>query len=87
MRQQGINLLGGRAWRYDFCPLAFPEIVNADQPKLDLVHIFKTGLLPSHYLGMKHIKQHMRAYVHNYLVHEVQQESVIRNMRAFVIPK
>lgn len=84
MRQQGINLLGGRAWRYDFCPLAFPEIVNLDQPNFDLVHIFKTGLLPSHYLGIKHIKQHMRAYVHNYLVHEVQQESAIRNMRAFL---
>lgn len=84
MRRHGVNFLGGRAWRYVFCPLAYPEIVNTDNSKLDLVHIFKTGLLPSHYLGIKHIQNHMRSYVHDYLVHEVQQESAIRNMRTFL---
>jgi uncharacterized protein len=84
LRRQGVNLLGGRAWRYEFCPLAFPEIVTKNQPNIDLMHIFKTGLLPSHYLGLKHIKQHMRAYIHDYLGQEVQQESAIRNMRAFL---
>lgn len=84
MRRQGVNLLGGRAWRYVFCPLAFPEIVSAENPNVDLAHIFKTGLLPSHYLNTQHIQQHMRAYVHDYLGQEVQQESVIRNMRAFL---
>jgi predicted AAA+ superfamily ATPase len=79
LRRQGVNLLGGRAWRYVFCPLAFPEI-----EALDLVHIFKTGLLPAHYLDPQNIKMHMRAYVHDYLGHEVQQESVIRNMGAFL---
>lgn len=84
MRRQGVNLLGGRAWRYVFCPLAFPETVDDNHPKLDLLHIFKTGLLPSHYLGIQHIQHHMRAYVHDYLGQEVQQESIIRNMRAFL---
>lgn len=84
LRRQGVNLLGGRAWRYEFCPLAFPEIVTKNQPNIDLMRIFKTGLLPSHYLGLKHIKQHMRAYIHDYLGQEVQQESAIRNMRAFL---
>ena len=84
MRRHGVNLLGGRAWRYVFCPLAFPEIMTTDNQKLDLIRVFKTGLLPSHYLGISHVQQHMRAYVHDYLVQEVQQESVIRNMRAFL---
>lgn len=79
IRRKGVNLLGGRAWRYIFCPLAFPEL-----PTFDLVHIFKTGLLPSHFLDEAHIKMHMRAYVHDYLGQEVQQESVIRNMKAFL---
>jgi predicted AAA+ superfamily ATPase len=79
LRRQGVNLLGGRAWRYVFCSLAFPEI-----EALDLVHIFKTGLLPAHYLDPQNIKMHMRAYVHDYLGHEVRQESVIRNMGAFL---
>lgn len=84
MRRQGVNLLGGRAWRYVFCPLAFPEIAPSEGTPIDLIHIFKTGLLPSHYLGENHIRQHMRAYIHDYLIQEVQQESVIRNMRAFL---
>lgn len=84
LRRQGVNLLGGRAWRYEFCPLTFPEIATTVSPAIDLIHIFKTGLLPSHYLGIKHIKQHMRAYIHDYLGQEVQQESAIRNMRAFL---
>lgn len=79
MRRQGVNLLGGRAWPYVFCPLAYPELGS-----IDLLHIFKTGLLPSHYLGQKHIRMHMKAYVHDYLTQEVQQESTLRNMRAFL---
>lgn len=79
MRRQGVNLLGGRAWRYVFCPLAFPEL-----KEFDLIHIFKTGLLPAHYLDPQNIRMHMRSYVHDYLGQEIQQESVIRNMRAFL---
>jgi len=79
MRHQGVNLLGGRAWRYVFCPLAFPELQH-----VDLHHIFKTGLLPIHYLDPQNIKMHMRAYVQDYLAQEVQQMSLIRNMRAFL---
>lgn len=79
MRRYGVNLLGGRAWRYHFCPLAFPEL-----PEMDLTHIFNTGLLPAHYLDPKSIKMHIRAYVHDYLTQEVQQESRMRNMRSFL---
>lgn len=78
MKKAGVNLLGGRAWRFDFMPLLYPELT-----KLDLKHIFKTGLLPSHYLDPKHIERHLKAYVYDYLTHEIQAESYLRNIRAF----
>lgn len=44
LKRQGVNLLGGRAWRYEFFPLVYPEI-----QEFDLLHALNYGLIPSHY--------------------------------------
>ncbi|MCB1828091.1 MAG: AAA family ATPase, partial [Coxiellaceae bacterium] len=45
LKHGGANLLGGRAWRFEFYPLVYPEI-----PDFDLLHAMNAGLIPSHYL-------------------------------------
>lgn len=78
IKKASVNLLGGRAWRFDFTPLIYPEL-----PEFDLKHIFKTGLIPTHFLGKKYIDRHLKAYIYDYLTQEIQAESAIRNIRAF----
>ena len=41
-----VNLLGGRAWRFEMHPLVFPELENPD-----LLRALNHGLIPSHYLA------------------------------------
>lgn len=79
LRHSGANFLGGRAWRYSFMPLVFPEL-----PTFDLLHIFKTGLLPSHFLNPKNATKSIKSYISDYLIQELQYEGSIRNLRAFV---
>lgn len=79
LRQSGANFLGGRAWRYAFTPLVFPEL-----PSFDLLHIFKTGLLPSHFLNPTHASKSIKSYISDYLIQELQQEGSVRNLRAFI---
>lgn len=45
LRRNAAHLLGGRAWRFQFYPLVYPEI-----PNFDLLRAFKHGLLPAIYL-------------------------------------
>lgn len=77
LRRQGVNLLGGRAWRFNFYPLTTPEI-----PEFDLVRAMNHGLIPSHYL-QNSPKRSLRAYVSDYLREEIQQEGLVRNLPAF----
>ena len=42
LRRAGVNLLGGRAWKYNFYPLVFPEIID-----FDLLKILNYGTIPS----------------------------------------
>lgn len=79
IRHSGANFLGGRAWSFSFMPLVFPEL-----PEFDLLHIFKTGLLPSHYLHPATVDRSIKSYINNYLIQEIQYEASIRNLRAFI---
>lgn len=78
LKRTGANLLGGRAWRYAFFPLVFPELEH-----FDLLHIFQTGLVPSHYLAPERSLKSIKAYVADYLTHEIQHEGAVRNLAAF----
>ncbi|OJW54007.1 MAG: AAA family ATPase [Alphaproteobacteria bacterium 41-28] len=77
LRSTGVNLLGGRAWRYHFYPLVFPEIDN-----FDLLKVFNHGTIPSHY-NSTNIKKSLQAYVEDYLNEEIKAEGLVRNLPAF----
>lgn len=79
LRQSGANFLGGRAWRFSFLPLVYPEL-----PNFDLLHIFKTGLLPSHFLDPRNAEKSIKSYISDYLIQELQYEGSVRNLRAFL---
>jgi len=79
LRKSHANLLGGRAWRYEFFPLVSPEI-----PKFNLLHALNHGLIPSHYLQSDlDCKKSLEAYVQDYLRQEVFAEGLTRNIPAF----
>jgi len=73
----GANLLGGRAWRYEFYPLVYPEI-----PNFDLLKALNYGLIPSHYMSDNWSKT-IKAYIGDYLKEEIKAEGLTRNLRAF----
>ncbi len=80
LKRGGANLLGGRAWRYHFFPLTFPEIPD---PHKGLLHIFNHGLLPSHYLMEESAKKSLNSYIEDYLKEEIQAEGLVRNLPSF----
>jgi predicted AAA+ superfamily ATPase len=73
----GVNLLGGRAWRYEMYPLVSLEIGD-----LDLLQVLNRGLVPAHYLGPGY-RRSLEAYVVDYLKEEVFDEGLTRNVAAF----
>ncbi len=77
LKRQAANMLGGRAWRYNFFPLVFPEI-----PNFDLLKIFNNGTLPSHY-SISNAKKSLHAYLVDYISLEIQSEGLVRNLPAF----
>lgn len=77
LKRGAANLLGGRAWKFHFLPLTYPEI-----PDVDLLRLLNHGLLPSHYLS-DNIRRSMKAYVEDYLIEEIQAEGLVRNLPAF----
>jgi uncharacterized protein len=77
LRRGRINLLGGRAWRYEMHPLASVEV-----PDLDLLRALNRGLVPSHYLSPEY-RRSLAAYVVDYLKEEVFDEGLTRNVAAF----
>jgi len=70
-------MLGGRAWRFHFFPLVYPEL-----PKFDLLHILNHGTIPTHF-DSKNVTRAMTSYVDDYLSQEIQAESLVRNLPAF----
>lgn len=72
-----VNLLGGRALRYELYPLVYPEF-----EEFNLDKILKFGTLPKHYLSKKPEKL-LKAYIGSYLQDEIIQEAKRRNIQAF----
>lgn len=77
LKRGAANLLGGRAWRFHFYPLVYPEI-----PDFDLLTAFKQGLLPANYLSDQPERM-LKAYIGDYLVEEIQAEGLVRNLPGF----
>ncbi|PCJ27339.1 MAG: AAA family ATPase [Rickettsiales bacterium] len=78
LKQQGTNLLGGRAIKYHFYPLVYPEY----KKDFDLLKIFNHGLIPSHFMSPNPRKL-LQAYVEDYLTNEIRSEGYVRNIPAF----
>ena len=77
LKRGGANLLGGRAWRFELHPLAWPEV-----PQLDLLRALNRGLVPQHYDAARH-RRALAGYVEDYLKEEVFNEGLTRNAPAF----
>ncbi|MFT3741673.1 MAG: DUF4143 domain-containing protein [Gammaproteobacteria bacterium] len=77
LKRGAANLLGGRAWSFNFYPLVYKEI-----PDFDLLRALNHGLLPTHYLS-DYPERSLRAYVNNYLKEEIQAEGLVRNLAGF----
>jgi predicted AAA+ superfamily ATPase len=77
LRRGRVNLLGGRAWRYQMHPL-----VSVEVPDLDLLRALNRGLVPAHYLETEY-RRSLDAYVRDYLEQEVFDEGLTRNVPAF----
>jgi predicted AAA+ superfamily ATPase len=78
LKSTGANLLGGRAWRYMFLPLCYPEIKELNWHK-----IFNNGLIPSHYLATERVDKFLASYLYDYILPEVQFEANLRKRDAF----
>lgn len=77
LKKTGANLLGGRAWKYVFFPLVYPEISD-----FDLLKVLNYGTIPSHYCSTDP-RRSLKAYVEDYLDEEVKHEGLVRNLPAF----
>lgn len=78
LKRRGVNLLAGRALRFNMHPLTIQEI--GDQ--FDLSRALHYGLLP---VAITHQdpKLYLESYVQTYIQEEVLQESLTRNIGAF----
>jgi predicted AAA+ superfamily ATPase len=77
LKRGKVNLLGGRAWRYEMHPL-----VSVEVGELDLLRTLNRGMIPSHYLQEEYRKS-LQAYLRDYLKEEVLDEGLTRNIPAF----
>ena len=74
-----VNLLGGRAWRFEMFPLVSAEIEN-----INLLHVLNHGMIPAHYLqNDKECQRSLKAYIEDYLKEEIFAEGLTRNIPAF----
>ena len=78
LRRVGVNLLGGRAWRFELFPLGWNEV-----PDFDLLQALNRGLLPGVYTQAQY-RRSLAAYVRDYLTEEIFNEAAARNADAFV---
>ncbi len=79
LRRGHVNLLGGRAWRYEMFPLVTAELRN-----INLLHALNHGMVPTHYLqDDQECKKSLKAYMQDYLKEEVFAEGLTRNIPAF----
>lgn len=76
-RRGNVNLLGGRAWRFELYPFVTKELED-----FNLERALLNGLIPSHYLSSDS-EMDLKAYTHDYLREEIQAEALTRNLPAF----
>lgn len=80
LKQQGVNLLAGRALVYHLYPLSSVEIGS----DFNLQRALEFGSLPSAYLAEDaYAKEFLNAYVYTYLEKEIQQEQWVRKIEPF----
>jgi len=77
LKRGKVNLLGGRAWRYEMHPL-----VSSEVGELNLLRSLNRGMIPIHYLQEEYRKS-LQAYLRDYLKEEVFDEGLTRNIPAF----
>ncbi len=77
LKRGKVNLLGGRAWRYEMHPL-----VSIEVGELNLLRSLNRGMIPIHYLQEEYRKS-LQAYLRDYLKEEVFDEGLTRNIPAF----
>lgn len=77
LKRGAANLLGGRAWRFNFYPLVYKEVND-----FDLLQAMNRGLLPAHYLS-NYSARMLRAYIGDYLTEEIQAEGLVRSLPKF----
>ncbi len=78
LKKEGTNLLGGRAIKYNFYPLIYPEY----KQEFDLLKIFNHGLVPAHFIS-KNPRKLLQSYIEDYLTNEIRAEGYVRNITAF----
>lgn len=76
LKKSSANLLGGRAWRYEMFPFTSREV------KIELEKAFNRGLIPQHYLA-KSVDKFLYSYVTDYVMQEIKEEALVRNIPAF----
>lgn len=81
LKQQGVNLLAGRAWVYNLYPFSTLELKEG----FNLKKALEWGSLPDAYLAenILEAKEFLSAYVNTYLQKEIQQEQWVRNLEPF----
>lgn len=78
LRRRGVNLLAGRALKYQMHPLVLQEL-GAD---FDLAQALRFGLLPA-VITHEEPKKYLESYVQTYLREEILQEGLTRNIGSF----
>ncbi len=81
LKQQGTNLLAGRAWIYNLFPFTTFEMGD----RFDLKTVLERGGLPDAFLADSALdaREYLNAYVGTYLQKEIQQEQWVRNLEPF----
>lgn len=77
LKAAGTHLLAGRAWKVHFYPLVYPEIDN-----FNLLRALTHGFLPVSYFSNQP-RRFLKSYIQDYLVEEIQKESLVRNLAGF----
>jgi uncharacterized protein len=78
LRRKGVNLLAGRALRYNMHPLTIQELGN----DFDLSKVLCYGLLPA-VIQHENPEKYLTTYVESYLREEILQEGLTRNIGVF----
>lgn len=84
LKQQGTNLLAGRAWIYHLYPFSSPELGH-EATSFPLQRVLELGTLPDAYLATRPEEaiEFLNAYAGTYLEKEIQQEQWVRNLAPF----